>query len=413
MLDFFDNGKNINYKNSILAVVAILGVVYATSKGISVSGEGGLDFHLIWVAGKTWAAGANPYGPAFLTQYYEYFHVTMPGAYWVYPPYWYPIAVSLSYWSFPIANSIWKTVNLALLIAATHLIARATADVTRAKYAPIFFIGIAYACFMQATAVVLFNGQTSIVFYFGLAAVFYGILRNRPLFVVIGLVFLALKPQIGAVVFAAVFMLRQFRWTVLVAAGLCLIATIPMVVGTDYRASLEGLFTNLTRYSAFPANTPANLTGLTNIISFVASPSVAVHAMLFLFAAAIVCATAIFYFWPIDAWAQVDRVRIQLASLVLLVASTLFLLPLHTYDIVSLAAVITMISATSLAGRWLILSGLIVCLRPSSLFNLLGMTNSAGLDFPESGLVSLGLLLIFAGAVWAAISARLTFNPNT
>ena len=93
MLDFFDNGKNINYKNSILAVVAILGVVYATSKGISVSGEGGLDFHLIWVAGKTWAAGANPYGPAFLTQYYEYFHVTMPGAYWVYPPYWYPIAV--------------------------------------------------------------------------------------------------------------------------------------------------------------------------------------------------------------------------------------------------------------------------------------------------------------------------------
>ena len=196
-----------------------------------------------------------------------------------------------------------------------------------------------------------------------------------------------------------------------VAAGICLIATIPMVVATDYRASLEGLFTNLARYSEFPANTPANLTGLTNMISF--ALSVAVHAMLFLFAAAIVCAAAIFYFWPIDVGAEVDRVRMQLASLVLFVASTLFLLPLHTYDIVSLAALIAMISAKSLAGRWLIFSGLIVCLRPSSLFNLLGMTNSAGLDFPESGLVSLGLLLIFAGAVWAAMSARLVFNRNT
>jgi len=186
-----------------------------------------------------------------------------------------------------------------------------------------------------------------------------------------------------------------------------------MVVATDYRASLEGLFTNLARYSAFPANTPANLTGLTNMISFVASPSVAVHAMLPLFAVAIVCAAAIFYFWPIDVAAEVDGVRMQLASLVLFVASTLFLLPLHSYDIVSLAALITMISAKSLAGRWLMFSGLIVCLRPSSLFNLLGMTNSAGLDFPESGLVSFGLLLIFAGAIWAAISARLIFNPNT
>ena len=73
MLDFFDTSKNINYKNSILAVIAILGVVYAASKGISFSGEGGLDFHLIWVAGKTWAAGANPYGPTFLAKYYSTF----------------------------------------------------------------------------------------------------------------------------------------------------------------------------------------------------------------------------------------------------------------------------------------------------------------------------------------------------
>jgi len=395
------------HKNLILAIVAVLGVAYAATKGISIHGEGGLDFHLIWLAGKMWEAGANPYGPKFLNEYYEHFHEMMPGAYWIYPPYWYPIAISLSQWSFPVANSIWKVVNFVLLIGATHLIARALADVTREKYAPIFFSGIAYVCFMQATAVVLFNGQTSILVYFGFAAVFYGMLRDRSLFVATGLMFLALKPQIGAVVFAAVFMLRQFRWTVFVAAGVCLIATIPIAVATDYRASLAGLLTNLARYSDFPANTPANLTGLTNMISFVASPSATVHAMLFLFAAAVVCAAAIFYLWPIDVAAETNGIRMQLAGLVLFVASTLFFLPLHSYDLVSLAALMMLISAESFAGGWLIFSGLIVCLRPSSLFNLLGMTNSAGLDFPESGLVSLGLLLIFMGAVWAAISASL------
>ena len=104
------------HKNLILAIVAVLGVAYAATKGISIHGEGGLDFHLIWLAGKMWEAGANPYGPKFLNEYYEHFHEMMPGAYWIYPPYWYPIAISLSQWSFPVANSIWKAVNFVLLI---------------------------------------------------------------------------------------------------------------------------------------------------------------------------------------------------------------------------------------------------------------------------------------------------------
>jgi hypothetical protein len=410
--DFSFKGiKYTKYKNSILATIAVLGIAYAATKSISIHGESGLDFKSIWLAGKMWAAEENPYGPKFLSEFNEYFHFTLPEAYWVYPPYWYPIATSMSYWSFPIANSIWKAVNFALLIGATHLIARALAEVTREKYAPIFFSGIGYACFMRETTITLFNGQTSVFVYFGLAAVFYGILRNRSHFVVIGLVFLALKPQIGVVAFAAIFMLRQFRWTVPVAGGICLIATVPIAVAAEYRASLEGLFTGVTRYSQRVENAPENLTGLTNMISFVASPSTALHAMPILFATAVVCGAAIFYCWPIDLAKQVEGVRMQLTSLILFTASTLFFLPLHRYDLVSLAALIMMISAASFAGRWLIFSGLLVCLRPITLINLLGMTNSAGLEFYESNLMSFALLLIFIGAVWAALYARSTKRP--
>jgi Glycosyltransferase family 87 len=407
----FSDIKYIKYKNSILAIIAVLGIAYAATKGISIHGEGGLDFGVIWLAGKMWAADENPYGPKFLSEFNEYFHFTLPEAHWAYPLYWYPIATSMSYWSFPIANSIWKAVNFALLIGATHLIASALADATREKYAPIFFSGIGYACFMQETATTLFNGQTSVFIYFGLAAVFYGILRNRSHFVVVGLVFLALKPQIGVVAFAAIFMLRQFRWTVLVAGGICLIATVPIAMAAEYRASLEGFFIGLTRYSQLPPNMPENLTGLTNIISFVTSPSTALHAMPVLFVTAVVCGAIILYYWPIDLAKKGEGVRMQLTILILFSASTFFFLPLHRYDLVSLAALIMMISAASFAGRWLIFSGLLVCLRPITLFNLLGMTNSASLEFYGSRLMSFGLLLIFIGAVWAALDAHLKKHP--
>src|SRR5262249_40998992 len=155
----FRGTKYIGYKNSILATIALLGIVYAATKGISIhdqGGQDGQDFRPIWLAGKLWAAGENPYGPKFVSEYGEDFHIRLLDSQWVYPLYWYPLATSMSYWPFPIANSVWKALNFVLLIAATHLVARALADVTREKYAPILFIGIGYACFMQATAYALF-----------------------------------------------------------------------------------------------------------------------------------------------------------------------------------------------------------------------------------------------------------------
>ena len=53
-----------------------------------------------------------------------------PSGVWNYPLYWYPIAVPLSHFPLSVAAGLWKAINFALLIAATHLTARALADIS-------------------------------------------------------------------------------------------------------------------------------------------------------------------------------------------------------------------------------------------------------------------------------------------
>src|SRR5262249_10938500 len=139
----------------------------------------------------------------------------------------------------------WKVLNLALLIGATHLIARALADVTRQRYISIFLVGIGFGCLMRATPMTIWGGQTSILVYFGLSALFFGFLKERAALVIIGLVFLALKPQIGIIGFAAVAALDRYRWTIVPAAGVCLVASAPILVAGGYLASVRGFLSNL------------------------------------------------------------------------------------------------------------------------------------------------------------------------
>lgn len=91
----------------------------------------------------------------------------------------------------------------------------------------------------------------------------------------------------------------------------------------------------------------------------------------------------------------------QVASLALFVTITFFFVPLHSYDLVSLAALLMMIVAIPFAGRWLIALGLLICFRHLNLLQALGFVNSRALTFPESYLVSAGLFLLVVGAARA------------
>ena len=247
----------------LLTVFACLGILYLAPKILSILNAGSgdyFDFQLFWQAGKSWATGENPYAAGRTAV-----------STWFYPPYWYPLIVPFGVMPFQAALTIWKVLNFILLITSTHLLARALADITGKKYLILFVGGIAFVSFMYATAVTVWSGQSSILVYFGLAAFTFGLLKERAPMVIIGLIFLALKPQIGLLAFVAMFALCRYRWTVIPAGLICLLSGAAVALTADLRGSIEGFLVNLTRHSEHSANTPPHLTGLIHLLDSVFS----------------------------------------------------------------------------------------------------------------------------------------------
>jgi hypothetical protein len=260
---------------------------------------------------------------------------------------------------------------------------------------------------MQATAIALFIGQTSILVFFGFAAMIFGILKERPLSLVVGLTFLALKPQVGIVAFLAVAAHHRDRWTILPAAGICLLATTPIAFSGNYFATVEDFLLGLPSFSRFVGNTPPNMTGLINISDFALPNFEGLPLSLMCIVAAIIFAIIIFHNLSSKKEAEIGYTQQLLAGLMLFVSSTLFLLPLHSYDLVALSILLMMILAIPVAGRYLIAFGLLICFRPRNLLHAFGIANPKDLAFPESHLVSAGLLLLFVGTLWAMRSCRI------
>src|SRR5882672_7095296 len=158
----------------VLASIAFLGLLYLTSKVVitpSFGPDDYVDFKDMWFAGKLWASGNNPYDGALFPNAERL-------STWFYPPYWYPLIVPFGLLPLQLALGIWKTINLSLLIGANYLTARAVADLARKKWLPIFLAGTAYVCFMHATPAALWIGQTSILVYFGISVLIYGLLKR-------------------------------------------------------------------------------------------------------------------------------------------------------------------------------------------------------------------------------------------
>src|SRR5689334_18796156 len=89
----------------VLSTGALAGALYFFPKIVGLGGGDGfgLDFKVIWLAGKIWASGQNPYGPIFLEQYLTDFGPHW-NTYWLYPPNWFPLAVSFAFLPFAASN---------------------------------------------------------------------------------------------------------------------------------------------------------------------------------------------------------------------------------------------------------------------------------------------------------------------
>jgi hypothetical protein len=235
------------------------------------------------------------------------------------------------------------------------------------------------------------------------------LLRARPSLLVIGLTFLALKPQIGALAFLAIAALHRYRWTAVAAGIICLLATGAIFLTANYRASIEGFIANLPRHAEHAANTPPHLTGIVHLLDYVfpivGSPLAT--PIVFLIAACILI--SIFYRSPLQN--KPDKTpAAAVPYLAFFVSFCLFVVPFHYYDMVALTFLPMMLMAVPLTGQNLILGGLLLCYRPDFILRAFG---SQPEEIPISHLISPGLLLIVMGCIWSLVKARPMVDKNS
>lgn len=371
--------------------VAIAGMLYITPKVVTSSDA--FDLHIIWVAGKLWASGQNPYGEAFSSEYAASFGPVPEMHQLVYPPYWFPIAVPLSFLSFETACLVWRLINFGLLVWATFLTSRIMAEKNPPRFWTIFLFGLGYVTLMQPTARVFSFGQTTLLLYFALAAIFYGLSKKHQWLLASGLFVVALKPNIGVVAYLVVAMMPEWRRTLAFATFALILAAVPVLLLHAPSDTLSGLLIQLRRYYAIYANRPPNMVGLFHFLD--ALPS-ALTANVLIGAATVVSLAA----FRLKSPEVLKFARVTMAILLLV--------PLHSYDMVMLAipAIFNWSQGTLALRTLLAFAGLLICLRPQDIAHALNI--APGLPFAESGPATLGMLLVALPFFTPAMLAKKT-----
>lgn len=328
-----------------LLVFFLIGTAYLGFKVWDLAEAPGYDFKYIWVAGRMWLSGLDPYGPGYAPTAGALITDGHAPEIWAYPPNMLPLAVLLALPELPAAAVAWRIAGALTVVLAAAAIAGATLPARPARSARrvfgerFFLLGFALAGF-EAVAISLSTGQTAILMLGASALVLLGLARRLPLLAALGLALLCLKPQIGAAVALALLVLgpegrRITVAGVLIAAGFALPALL-----LDPMSPFAWLAQVAAYDDASPANAPAEVTGLRflawdlfGIETGSLAPMLVTLGVIGLLAArvrAIGC--------------EPER------ALAVALAALLALAPLHVYDFTLAAIPVTMLALRGLGG---------------------------------------------------------------
>ena len=194
--------------NVVCFFLFLAGLGYLLYKSIDVSWSAGYDFKYLWVAGEAWVRGINPYSSEYVEigrQLITQGHVPEM---WVYPPSWGAICMSLAQIGLLPASFVWNVINIGLLLLASAFLVQAFQTLSSEVSPPLaqftavlrrpwrlFFLHVFAVAILEASAIVLSVGQTSILMYFGISVLLCGMVRENRTLATTGMVCLFLKPR--------------------------------------------------------------------------------------------------------------------------------------------------------------------------------------------------------------------------
>ena len=371
----------------------------------------GYDFRYIWLAGRVWGAGQNPYDASFVTQFRGTFG--FENGTWAYPPHWLVIAVPLSKLPLEEAALLWRIISAACLIAIwamALLIFRQFRP--NALPVPVRLLLLASIAFLQAVPICLSMGQTSLLITAGAMLFYFGAIFRRSWCIVLGTLILTLKPQLAIVPIVGTFALGLMRREILIGVTTAAAASIPALVIGGIWQTATGFLESIRGYGSVKFNTSQFTTGLPHLLK----RAFDIDAPNLLYIAIGVAVTALASLW-------IKRSRASLAEdlhartfvvLTVFPALTCFFIPLHDHDAVAIIPAMLVAFATAGPARALMLVGLATAYRSLNSAEALdflwyGRTTADHLMATESLLLSIAYALVLVGVTMVLL--RLPRGP--
>ncbi|MDS9468795.1 hypothetical protein RGQ15_14610 [Paracoccus sp. MBLB3053] len=368
------------------AMLFLLGQAYLIPKVFN--STDGLDFRLIWLSGKLWAQGIDPYSSEFEIAYARIFGSGPESHFWVYPPSWHPFAAILSSFEFGRAVQIWNLFNLSLLHGASLLAALALRPAGGSSMLALYLMLVGVGSLMQATPVALSIGQTSFILYFSIALFALSLRKGSMVLMMAAIMMAGFKPSIGAVLFVAALARPELRLGALFAVLAHLAVAVISGVSHGFARDFYGFLSALARYSdeGGPANAPQNLVGITQIFDLFGG-----HVSGFL----LIGLAGALGFATIRFVADFGRSVLAICAVI-----GLLVVPLHTYDL-TFTVLVLGVAVSTWPSRYCILAsaGFLLLFRPENFAQLSGVMNPDGSIFPGSLLATIGLICVALASV--------------
>lgn len=370
-----------------------------------------VDFKYLWFAGHLWNEGVNPFGPDYLARAEAFFVDTNVPMWMAYPPYWYPWSRLLAQVPLDGAERLWGLLSGGMIVAGALIVAQAFRPFRQPAGRPAL---IAFAVFLMAssaTAQALSMGQTAPMLFLGVALFIWGLARGSGPALCIALIILMLKPNFGLPFAVFAILLPGFGLWVILAAALSVAAMLPALAPHGVTTVLTAYAQILAAYGDHPANIPPALTGITNLLHHVAGANIGGIAPVLL---AALVAAALALRLRADMTNGDLPTASRLSTAILLLTATMFLVPLHTYDLLLAAPVLLLPTLRPTPRLPLACAALamFVLFRPNNIADATGFTVPGESYFAGSALVTLALLLLLA-AVASVTVARAGASSGT
>ena len=368
-----------------------------------------VDFKYLWFAGKLWAEGTSPYGMQYYERAQSLFLDTNVPKWMVYPPSWYPLAKILALLPLAVAERLWGALSGIMIVVSGTLMLRTIWHLRESNQIWPF---VAFATFLgmgSATALSLSLGQTTPLMLVGVALFLHGFVARSQVTLGAALVILMLKPNLG-LPFLAFLLFWRSLWPAVVGAGavstlsalMALLPYDPVTVIREYTQLLRS-------YGGDAVNAPPSLTGLINLVYH----TLGLNLGGFIPVGLAIIAAVMFAFWLKAAEPKSqspDRVR-YVAALALL-GSVLFLVPLHTYDLLLAAPLLLFLPLVDFWKRGITVFSLVpifVLFRTNNIATATGLTFATETYFPGSSIASIALfILLLASILIVGTEARRT-----